>query len=119
MNAVLWVAQFLLALTFIWSAYMKLFNPDELPFPWVKNNLGLAKITGVVDLLAGLGLTLPGIFGIQPRLTIWAAYGTIILMLSAIVFHVSRGEAAQIGFNIGVVAIAIFIAWGRRNKTPI
>jgi hypothetical protein len=37
-------------------------------------------------------------------------------MLCAIVFHISRGEASVIGFNIFLAALAIFIAWGRKKN---
>jgi hypothetical protein len=119
MNIILWCTQVLLAITFIWSASMKLFNPEALPWLWIKENPGLAKLTGVFDLLAGLGLVLPALLRIQPKLTIYAAYGTIALMVSACVFHISRGEASQIGFNVFVIVAAVFIAWGRKNKAPI
>jgi uncharacterized membrane protein YphA (DoxX/SURF4 family) len=119
MNIILWIAQLFLAVTFIWAGAMKLFNPDELPFPWVKDNANLVKLTGVLDLLAGIGLIFPALLHIQPKLTVYAAYGTIILMLAASVFHIARGEVSQIGFNIFVALIAVFIAWGRQTKAPI
>jgi hypothetical protein len=118
MNILLWIAQCLLSATFIWSAFMKLFQPDKVAqmWPWAAENPMLSKITGVLDLLAGIGLILPALLGIQPRLTIYAAYGSILLMISASVFHVSRGEGSQIGFNIFVAVLAAFIAWGRQKK---
>lgn len=115
----LWVAQVLLAVTLIWAGAMKLFKPGDLPWPWIKENPNLVKITGVLDLLAGLGFVLPALLRIQPRLVIYAAYGTLSLMIAAIIFHVSRGEASQIGFNIFVAITSVFIAWGRQKKAPI
>jgi hypothetical protein len=114
-NIALWSIQVLLAVTFIWSAYMKLFKPEELPYPWIKENPNLGKVTGLFDLLAGLGLVLPGLLNIQPKLTIYAAYGSIALMLSACIFHISRGEGSVIGFNIFILLAAVFIAWGRKK----
>lgn len=116
LNIALWATQILLAVTFLWAGTMKIFKPGELPWPWVKENPGLVTITGVFDLLAGLGLVLPALFRIQPRLTVYAAYGTILLMIAASIFHISRGEGSQIGFNIFVLVCAIFIAWGRRRR---
>ncbi len=122
LNILLWIAQGLLALTFIWAAYMKLFAPVaeiNKMWPWTINNAGLVKFTGVVDLLAGVGLILPALLRIQPKLTVFAAYGTILLMVAASAFHIARGEASQIGFNIFVATLAVFIAWGRQKKAPI
>jgi uncharacterized membrane protein YphA (DoxX/SURF4 family) len=115
-NVILWIAQVLLAVTLIWAGVMKLFKPEELPWQWVKENPSLVKVTGILDLLAGIGLIIPSLLRIQPKFTIYAAYGTIALMISASVFHISRGEASQIGFNIFVVVTAVFIAWGIKRK---
>ena len=119
MNIILWITQGLLAAIFIWAGFMKLFKPEELPFPWVKDNTNLVVLTGIVDLLGGLGIVLPTLLRIQPKLTIAAAYGIIVLMTVASVFHISRGEAKDIGFNIFTALLAVFVAWGRQIKAPI
>lgn len=119
LNIILWAFQILLAVTFIWAGGMKLFQPNELPWLWVKENPDLVTISGVFDLLAGFGLTLPSLLRIQPKMTIYAAYGTIALMISASIFHIIREEENQIGFNIFILLSAIFIAWGRSKKAPL
>lgn len=120
LNIILWITQVLLSITFIWAACMKLFqSSDKLAamWPWTAENTVLVKLTGVLDLLAGLGLVLPGLLRIQPKLTIFTAYASIALMIAAIIFHVSRGEASQIGINIFFAALAAFIAWGRTKNS--
>jgi len=119
LHVILWFIQILLSITFIWSGAMKIFKPDELPWPWIKESPALAMITGVIDLLAGFGLVLPAMLRIYSKLTIYAAYGTISLMIAASIFHVSRGEGSQIGFNMFVLVCAIFIAWGRQTRARI
>jgi len=119
LNIILWVLQTLLAITFIWAGAMKLFQPNELPWLWTKENPELATITGVIDLLAGLGLILPSLLRIRPKMTVYSAYGTIALMISASIFHIMRGEGNEIGFNIFILVSAIFIVWGRLKKAPI
>ena len=117
-NIILWIAQVLLCLSFIWSAWMKLFVPaDQLAamWPWTGDNPGLTKLTGVVDLLIGLGLVLPMLLRILPVLTLFAAYATIALMLIASAFHIVRGEASNIGVNVVFLVVAVVIAWGRRD----
>lgn len=116
MKIALWIAQTLLAATLIWAAYTKLFTPAvELAtmWPWTAENPGLVRITAIFDLIGGLGLILPTLLNIKPRLTVYAAYGVIALMICAIVFHFTRGEASNTGFNFFVAALAGFIAWGR------
>jgi uncharacterized membrane protein len=122
MNVILWIAQAILAISFIWAATMKFLQPaDKLAemWPWTAGNVALVKSTGILDLLAGVGLVLPALFRIQPKLTVYAAYGTIALMIAASTFHIIRGEGSTIGVNIFFLAFAIFIAWGRQKKVPI
>lgn len=122
MNIIIWIAQVILAAGFIWAATMKLFQPaDELAkmWPWTADHAGLVKFTGILDLLTGIGLILPALLRIQPGLTIYSAYGTVVLMITASIFHIARGEATLIGVNIFFAVIALFIAWGRQKKAPV
>src|SRR4051812_2185523 len=119
MKIALWIAQIFLAAVLIWTAYTKLLTPAAdlaAMWPWTAEYPFLNKMTGVLDLLAGIGLIFPVLLNIQPKLTVYAAYGTIALMIAGIAFHVSRGEAPVTGFNAFVIAVAGFIAWGR-SKT--
>jgi hypothetical protein len=118
----LWIAQALLAASLIWASGMKLFqSPEKLAemWPWTAENPTLVKLTGVLDLLAALGFVLLGLLRIQPKLTIYAAYATIALMVAASIFHITRGEASLIGVNIFFAVLAGFIAWGRSKKAVI
>ena len=123
LNVMLWIAQVLLAATFIWASMMKLFQSiDKLSamWPWVAEvPVALLKFTAVVDLLGGLGLVLPALFRIKPKLTPITAAAVIILMVIASGFHISRGEASVIGANVVFAIFAAFIAWGRFKKAPI
>lgn len=115
-NIILWIVQVFLSVTLIWAGAMKFFQPGELPWPWVKENPGLVTLSAIFDVLAGLGLVLPGLLRVQPKLTIYAAYGTIALMIAASIFHMTRGESHQIGFNILILVLATFVVWGRQKK---
>ncbi|WP_080058040.1 DoxX family protein [Spirosoma aerolatum] len=119
----LWIVQLLLAVSFIWAAWMKLFQPiDKLSamWPWTGQIPAmLVKATGIIDILSALGLILPAWLRIRPILTPIAASGIIVLMLCACVFHIIRGEVSVIGVNIVFASLAAFIAWGRFKKAPI
>lgn len=112
-----------MAASFIWAAYMKLFQPIEklsAMWPWTGQvNSTLVRGTAIADLLIGLGLILPTALRIQPRLSIVAAIGAVILMICASIFHIARGEAAVIAVNIINALLAVMIAWGRYKKAPI
>jgi len=75
--------------------------------PW------LHAITGAAELLAAMGLILPGLTRIQPRLTPLAAFGLMLVMLGAIVFHILRGEIGNAVLNVVVAGLAAFVAYGR------
>ena len=122
-NIVLWVAQGLLAIMFIMAGIMKATQPLEVlveSLPWVKSTpLGLVRFIGISELLGGLGLLIPSIFRFKPFLTVWAALGLALVMLLASGYHASRGEFSAIGVNVVLLAIFLFIAWGRSKKAPI
>jgi hypothetical protein len=119
MNIALWIAQVVVAASLLMGTAMK-FMPIEkisVMMPWTGQLPAIVvRLLGLIDLLGALGLVLPAMFHIKPQLTVWAAIGTILLMLCAIVFHISRGEASVIGFNIFLAVLAAFIAWGRKQN---
>ena len=127
MRAGLWVAQVLLAVLYLPSAYMKLLLPVAevaRQIPWANQvPLEFLRFIGFVDLAAGIGLLLPALTRIQPRLTVWAAIGSAVLQLLAIGFHASRGDYAAmpaiISLNLIALALSVFVAWGRARKAPI
>ena len=123
----LWTAQLLLALLYLPSAYMKLLMPvTEVAkqIPWAADvSLAFLHFIGVVDLAAGIGLVLPSLTRIQPRLTVWAAIGSSVLQVLAIGFHWSRGDYAKfpaaIALNVIALLLSVFVAWGRGTRARV
>ena len=74
---------------------------------------------GVAERLAGVGLTLPGITKIKPWLVVWAAGGIMIVMVSATVWHVVRGEISSAVVTLVLLAMATFVAYMRLRVRPI
>ncbi len=121
-NILLWIAQVLTAGSLIWASAMKLFQPAETlaaMWPWTADHPVLVTVTGIADLLAGIGLIVPAIVRIYPVLSVYTAAGVVALMIAAAIFHIIRGEAAQIGINVFLGLIALFIVWGRTVKAPV
>jgi uncharacterized membrane protein YphA (DoxX/SURF4 family) len=119
----LWIVQVLLALTFVGTGIWKFVTPiPELAskMPWMGQvSPSFLYTTAVFDTLGGLGVLLPSMTRIRPRLAALAALGCAALQASAIVFHVSRGETANTPFNFVLVALSLFVAWGRQAKAVI
>lgn len=116
LNIILWIAQVILALFFIIGAVMKFMPIEKISamMPWMGQVPVLAvRLLGIIDMLGAGGLILPSLLRIKPQLTAWAAVGIILMMVCAIVFHVSRGEGSVTGVNVFSIIIAGFVAWGR------
>ena len=119
----LWVTQGLLAAMFLMSGLMKLTTPvAELAaaMPWVSGSLGgLVRLIGAAELAGAIGLILPAATRIQPRLTVLAALGLMLIMAGAAVTHVARGELGVVAMPVILGGLAAFVAWGRSKKAPI
>jgi hypothetical protein len=119
----LWVAQALVFLGFGAAGVMKLFMPiPDLAAMMVwpgQYPVWFVRLIGLIDLAGGVGILLPALTRIQPRLTVLAALGCAALQVCAIVFHLSRGEAFVTPANFVLLALALFVLWGRGRKAPI
>jgi hypothetical protein len=115
-----WVLQVLLALAFFAHGCLFLFPPAAMVD---QMNAALPRwfqlFLGVAEVLAAVGLTLPGVTRIQPRFVSWAAAGVMIVMISATMFHSMRGEVSSAITTFVLLAIATFIAYMRWRIAPI
>jgi putative oxidoreductase len=120
MKILLWVLQVLLALAFFAHGCLFLFPPVAMVD---QMNASLPRwfqlFLGVAEVLAAIGLTLPGVTRIQPRLVAWAAAGVMIVTLSATIFHTTRGELSSAATTLVLFAVAAFIAYMRGRVMPI
>ncbi len=119
----LWAAQGLLALAFGMAGVLKVSAPlAELAhkMAWTAAVPGpLVRFIGASELTGVLGLILPSVTRIRPKLTALAGAGLATVMVLAMAFHLSRGEAHVIGVNLVLGSLAAFVAWGRFRGAPI
>jgi uncharacterized membrane protein YphA (DoxX/SURF4 family) len=107
-NILLWSAQIVLALLFVFAGGSKLVmsveamqqGPVQLPGAFL-------RFIGVAELLGGLGLVLPGIFKVHRHLTPLAAAGLVIIMIGATVLTASTGIGAMFPAFVGVLAATV------------
>jgi putative oxidoreductase len=120
MNALLWVLQVLLALAFFAHGCVLLFPPAAIVD---QMNATLPRwfqlFLGVAEILAAVGLTLPGFTRIQPWLVSGAAAGLMIVMICATIFHLVRGEATSAITTVVLLAMATAVAYTRWRVAPI
>lgn len=119
----LWAAQFLLAAAYGLFGAMKATQPlDQLAamMTWVTDLPPLfVRALGVVEIAGAVGLILPSLTRIYPRLTVVAALCILIHQCCAVALHLSKGEANVLGLNVVLIVLAAFIIWGRQSKAVI
>ena len=74
---------------------------------------------GVAEVVAAVGLTLPGISRVQPWLVSCAAAGLMIVMISATILHFVRGEVSSAITTAVLLLMATFVAYMRWRVAPI
>jgi uncharacterized membrane protein YphA (DoxX/SURF4 family) len=122
MNIVLWIFQVLLALNFALHGRLMLF-----PAPSQTNRMPyilaipttFRRFIGVAEVLAAVGLILPGPTHILPWLTPLAATGLVIVMIGAVILHIARREYPNIILNLVLLALAALVAYGRFVIQPL
>lgn len=124
MNSILWLVQILLAAAFGMAGVMKATQPVDVlaanGIAWAPQvPLALVRFIGISELLGAVGLILPALTKIKPFLTPLAALGLLTVMILAMGFHVSRGEASALPINIVLGGLAAFVAWGRASRAPV
>ena len=120
MNILLWVLQALLAAAFLAHGLLFLSPPPQIA---AQMNAALPRwfqlFVGVAEVLAAVGITLPGLTRIAPWLVTWAAVGFMIVTASATVFHLSRGEMSSAATTLLLLTVATFVAYMRHRVMPI
>jgi hypothetical protein len=123
MNIGLWTVQGVLAAFCLAAAANHLLVPMarlRTSTPWTEDvGEPRTRVIGGLELLAAIGLVLPGLTHIATVLTPLAAAGIVLMFLSAIALHVRRGETRVIGLLAVVVALALVVIWGRLGPYPL
>ena len=123
MNIVLWVLQVLVGLAFLASGIMKVTQPVEK----LKTNMrfvehttpNIVKLIGILEILGGLGLLLPGLTHILPWLTGIAAIGLVLTMIVAVIVPIRTNDTAHMAGPVILLLLALFIVIGRFAIVPL
>lgn len=122
MNILLWVLQIFFGVYFTFVGVIHFTLPPGLPaqMAWMYDlSPGLHFVSGIAEILGGLGLILPAVTRIQTRLVVWAALGLMLVMLGATVYHIPRGETMNSVLTLINAGVMAFIAYGRARKAPL
>ncbi|HLA52743.1 MAG TPA: DoxX family protein [Flavitalea sp.] len=117
MNIALWIIQVILAFLFGLAGVTKSGQPiDKLAnkMTWVNRfSVPVVRFVGVVELMAAIGLILPWALNILPVLTPLSAAGIALIMVLAAIHHLKFQEGKAIVFNLVLLLMAAFVAYGR------
>ena len=120
MNIVLWALQLLLAAAFFAHGLLFLTPPADIA---VQMNASMPRwfqlSLGVAEILAAIGLILPGLTRILPWLVTWAAVGIMVVMVCATIFHLARSEWSSALITLLLLAMATYLAYMRARVVPI
>ena len=120
MNIVLWVLQLLLAAAFFAHGLLFLVPPPDIA---VQMNASMPRwfqlFLGVAEILAAIGLILPGLTRILPWLVTWAAAGIMFVMVCATIFHLARSEWSSALVTLVLLVMATYLAYMRARVIPI
>jgi len=121
MNTLLWVTQTVLAFVFLAHGLVFLFPPaavrkikKQMPF-----SEAFTRFICSAEILAALGLVLPGWTELLPWLSPVAATGQTIIMGGAVVFHLSRREMPPVLITTVLFALVAFVAYARWVVIPL
>ena len=120
MNIVLWILQVLLAAQFLQHGLIMVFPPAE--YIEIMNatlGVGFRYFIGIAELLAVVGLILPGALRIYIWLLLFTLVGLLIVSASATVYHLFRGETSSAIYTAILSIIIMFVAYMRWKVKPI
>jgi uncharacterized membrane protein YphA (DoxX/SURF4 family) len=111
MNLALWIVAIVLAVAFAGSGLMKQFVPkDKLVTAgqgWAQDFSPTSiRLIGLAEILGAIGLVLPAAVHIAPILV-------PLVMVGAAIVHARRNEPMNVAVNLVLIALAVFVAWGR------
>ncbi|KFL31828.1 hypothetical protein JP75_07180 [Devosia riboflavina] len=123
-NIGLWVAQVILAAVYVMAGFMKLTQPIDALVASGMAYAGdypelLTRFIGTMEVLGAIGIILPAATRIAPFLTPLAALGFSTIQVLAIGLHSMRGEFQVLPVNLVLLALSLFVLWGRLRKAPI
>ena len=118
MNLALWIAAALLALAFLATGLLKITRSKEklaaAGMGWTEDfSPSVIKAIGVAEVLGAIGLILPAVLDVAPFLVPIAAVGLALVMVGAATTHLRRKETPMVALNVVLLALALFVAWGR------
>jgi len=119
-NILLWVLRVVLAAAFLAHGLLVLSPPPDIAAQMLASlPRWFWVFLGVAEVAAAVGLILPGATHVMPWLVSWAAAGVMVVMISATIYHIARGELSSAAITLVLLAMSTFVAYMRSRILPI
>lgn len=119
-NRLLWTAQTLAALLFLFAGAMKFIMPaEQMQSGPISLPITFIHFIGICECLGAIGLVLPSLTRIRPSLTPLAAAGLTIIMVGATAISIGAAGASAGIFPAVVGVVTAGIAYGRTRLVPV
>ncbi|MCA0251310.1 MAG: DoxX family protein [Actinobacteria bacterium] len=123
MGIVVWIVTILVAIVFLLAGLAQLTRSQAelkaIGMEFVEDfSAPCVRALGALEIAAAVGLILPGLTGVLPILVPLSAFGLALVMAGAIVVHIRRNEYAQLGKNLVLLALTLFVAICRLGPVP-
>ncbi len=112
-NVALWALQIVLSLMFLFAGGSKLVMSSATLASQSPLSIPFLRFVGVLEVLGGLGLVLPGVLHLRPWLTPLAAAGLVIIMSGAVGATMAMGKNAEALFPVFVGLMLAIVVVGR------
>lgn len=114
MNILLWILQTLLAALYLWHGMLFLSPPADLAEIMDRElALWFRLFLGTAEVAAAVGLILPGLIRVLPKLIPLTAAGLTVVMTCATVLHSQKGETGSAVTTAVLFAILAFVGYMR------
>lgn len=119
MNIILWILQVLSAAIFLAHGVIFINPPASMKEMFEESLTAFRRFVGITEILAAIGLILPGMLNILTWFTPLAASGLTVVMVGAVIFHISRREVKQTFVTALLLVLVIFVAYMRWQVLPL
>ena len=121
MNVLGWILQVFLAVQFLFHGWLFI-SPPALMAEAIAG-LGISvwfrQFIGVAEVLAAIGLVVPGLIRTLPGATPLSALGLSIVMVSATIFHIARNEIPSAISALNPLLLVVVTGYVRWKAVPL
>jgi len=121
MNVLAWILQVFLAVQFFFHGWLFISPPAMMVEAIAGMGLSVwfRQFIGVAEVLAAIGLVVPGLIRTLPWATPLSALGLSIVMVSATIFHIARNEIPNAISALNLLLLFVVAGYVRWKVVPL